>query len=216
MSHDAIKRILIVKIGAIGDVVMALPILTTIRKKYSHVHITWLCGSQVAPLIRATTLVDELIEVSEQKLLVGSLFTKVFQLFRIWRGIALKFYDTILMLHPDPRYRLLSIFSRCSCRKHWQPRPGHYHAEEYANLTEAGAEPMQFPAILIQQRPNLSSIPQPIVVVAPGGAKNVLADDALRRWPIEHYARLIDDLANRNISVVVTGSNTDQWVLPFF
>ncbi len=44
----------------------------------------------------------------------------------------------------------------------------------------------------------------------------MLRDDALRRWPIENYAYLIKELSQRGIPVVVTGSESDAWVLPHF
>ena len=54
------------------------------------------------------------------------------------------------------------------------------------------------------------------IIVAPGGAKNALADDHLRRWPVENYARLISLLKERGAVVIVTGAETDAWVLPHF
>lgn len=39
------KRILIIKLGAIGDVIRTTPLLHALRKKYPHAHITWLTYS---------------------------------------------------------------------------------------------------------------------------------------------------------------------------
>jgi heptosyltransferase-1 len=44
-------NILIVKIGAIGDVVMALPILTHIKKLHPAHHLDWRIASQIAARI---------------------------------------------------------------------------------------------------------------------------------------------------------------------
>jgi heptosyltransferase II len=207
-------RILIVKIGAIGDAVMALPLLSAIRKKYPDAHLTWLCGAQIAPLIRATRLVDQILEVDEKQLLAGSFFAKILHLLQVWRHIGCKHFDFILTLHPDPRYRLLSLFSFAPDRKHFQPRRGHYHAEEYSSLLpRLSTDAIEFP--IIHTPPCSIRSLKPLIAIAPGGAKNVLRDSALRRWPIESYVRLIHDLEAHGIQTVVIGSDTDRWVLPF-
>jgi heptosyltransferase-2 len=56
----------------------------------------------------------------------------------------------------------------------------------------------------------------PTVMIAPGGAKNVLRDDGLRRWPLEEYARVAADLAARSLRVVISGGAGDEWVSPAF
>jgi heptosyltransferase-2 len=54
------------------------------------------------------------------------------------------------------------------------------------------------------------------VILAPGGAKNAQCDDALRRWPIEHYAALAKQLADHPVEIALTGAATDSWVEPHF
>ena len=216
MNFSQSFRILIVKIGAIGDVAMALPLLTAIRKKLPRAHVSWLCGSQVATLIRATHLVDEIYEVNEKELLAGSYFLKAVHLCRIWRRLGGRRFDWILTLHPDPRYRLLSLFSLARERRYFHPRKGHYHAEEYFNLLpEISTNAIEFPVIHTSRKFMNTQRLKPLIAIAPGGAKNVLRDSALRRWPIESYVRLINDLQMQGIQTVVIGSDSDRWVLAF-
>ncbi len=223
-------KILIVKIGAIGDLVMSLPILTAIHKKYPQSKITWLCGSQAAPLLRAAQQINSILEVDEKKLLAGSFWLKLKHLFKTWKQIGFfKRFDLILTLHPDPRYRLLSFFCRCADRRHWGenrsrfiPIPGRYHAHEYLHLLnpeQTGPQELsiEFPVLhLPQQSETIPKIGETVIVLSPGGAKNVLADDALRRWPIQSYARLIEKLSTlENTHIVVTGSESDRWIESF-
>ncbi len=239
-SHKSV-HILIVKIAAIGDVVMALPLLLAIRKKYKHAHISWLCGSQVAPLIRATQLVDEIIEINEKVLLAGSFGSKLLHLLKIWQRLGLRRFDFVFNLHRDFRYHLLTMFSLCKHRRRWGkvgshccPRPGRYHAEESLYLLNEieesssqgcrsneerrqGSVVVEFPAVYAPLHRKVSFLVQrkPLIVIAPGGAKNVLSDDSLRRWPVGSYAQLIQELINRDMAVVVIGAESDRWVLPF-
>jgi ADP-heptose:LPS heptosyltransferase len=57
-EYDAItKRILIIKLGAIGDVIRTTPLLHRFRKEYPGCHITWLTQS---PAVLPKNLVDEI------------------------------------------------------------------------------------------------------------------------------------------------------------
>ncbi len=217
-------KVLIVKLGAIGDVVMAMPLLTHLHKKHPGVSITWVCGSQVEPLLKNTGLIDHLVAVDEKKLLQGSFFSKLRGLISVWASLFLHRFDLCLTAYVDPRYKLLSLTTRCKKRRSFFrdhkglfPIPGRYHAYEYLRLANQDAEPLQ----LIPEFPNLD-LPQsffskkPLIILSPGGAKNLLADDALRRWPIEHYATLIRLLQELPFEVVVTGAPTDVWISDHF
>ena len=213
-------RVLVIKLAAIGDVVMAMPLLPALRKKYPEGRISWVCGAQAAPLLRATGLVDELIEIDERKLLSGSLLAKVAALLGVWSKIAGRPFDLVLTVHTDPRYRLLTWPVFCRDKRSWQrgihPVPGRYHAQECLRLLdrEEGAivRKLEFPSL---QLPPYQEVKRPLIVLAPGGAKNVLADDAVRRWPIEHYAKVASALA-KEACVIITGSASDEWVRPYF
>ncbi len=213
-------KILIVKIAAIGDVVMTLPLLTHIRSRHPKCHITWVCGSKVKPLLEATKMIDQLHVVDEQTLLGGSFRYKILALFKIWRLLLGKKFDLCLTAHPDPRYQWISFPIRCKDRRSLNriqgrvnPVPGRYHSVEYMRLftNEEGPDevPIVFPKIPTSPSKKLS---KPMVAIAPGGAKNVLADDALRRWPIASYASLMRSLAGENVQLVLTGNETDHWV----
>lgn len=223
-------KILIIKIGAIGDVVMALPMLSHLRTQHPDANITWVCGQSAAPLVEATGMVDRLIRVDEKLLFQGGFMGRIKALFKLWALLFGKSFDLAITAHPDPRYRLLSAFCRkkqhkCLNRRQERPFPipGRYHLDEYVRLAGSLGEPIpSSPPLPNLQLPYnqwltnfIASLPKrPIVVIAPGGAKNALADDTLRRWPISHYASLIEQLASHDLNLVVTGSETDAWIEP--
>jgi ADP-heptose:LPS heptosyltransferase len=209
-------RILIVKIAAIGDIVMTLPLLVSLRHKYPNAKITWICGKIGQPLIEATKMVDKIIQVEEKKLLKGSFLTKIAALFFIWLKIGGRRFDLSFCIHADPRYRSISLPIFCNKRKAWgkntHPIPGQYHLLECLALLrtkEEAQEDFQFPFLHLPNLPFKADI-----LIAPGGAKNTLADDHQRRWPISHYANLIRLLNKHPLKVAIIGSKEDQWVLP--
>lgn len=215
-------NILVVKLAAIGDVIMSLPLLCSLREKYPGAHITWICGKQVKPLLEATNLINRVIEVDEKKLLNKSFIVKVTSLLKIWARIGGRRFNLAFTLHPDPRYRLICWPIICKDRRYlgknllrFYPVPGRYHAVEYVNLLQEEEGPvsqaLKFPTICLQETGRYLKLD---IVIAPGGAKNVLADDSLRRWPIGHYASLIEKLNEHDLQIAVTGSKEDEWILP--
>lgn len=52
------KKYLIIKLSAIGDVIMAMPMVTKIREEEPDSHITWICGKTVYPLLNQFQLMS--------------------------------------------------------------------------------------------------------------------------------------------------------------
>lgn len=219
--HCGLREVLIVKIAAIGDVVMTLPLLPLLHKKYPGVKITWICGKIAAPLVAATHLVDQLIEVEDQALFRGNVWNKGCAVLKAWKRLLGKRFDLILTAHPDPRFRLLSAVARGGQRRVYQSLAGRSRTDEYIRMLfpeKLGQESCAtFPEVecsLPQQlEPLIQDAP---IALAPGGAKNLLREDALRRWPIEHYVEVAKKLLEHNLPVLLIGAESDAWVRPYF
>lgn len=55
------KRILIVKLAAIGDVLRTTPLLSGLKRAYPQSHITWIVDKEAFPLLQNITLIDRLL-----------------------------------------------------------------------------------------------------------------------------------------------------------
>ena len=55
------KRILIIKLWASGDIVMATPLLTALKAEFPECEVTWLADSSHANILRGQPLIDDLI-----------------------------------------------------------------------------------------------------------------------------------------------------------
>jgi lipopolysaccharide heptosyltransferase I len=53
------ERIALLKPSALGDIVHALPVLTALRQRYSHAHITWVVNEVYEPLLRGHRDLDD-------------------------------------------------------------------------------------------------------------------------------------------------------------
>ena len=66
-----VMRILIVKLGSIGDIVHTLPALAAIRKALPQAEISWVVESRASEILRDNPLLDRLIEVDTKALRRG-------------------------------------------------------------------------------------------------------------------------------------------------
>lgn len=61
-------KILIVKLGSIGDIVHTLPVLAALRRAIPAAEISWVVEKRSAEIIRENIMIDRLIEVDTRKL----------------------------------------------------------------------------------------------------------------------------------------------------
>ena len=70
-------RILIVKLGSIGDIVHTLPALAAIRQALPAAEISWVVEERSAEILRENPLIDNLIEVDTRSLRGGMLIEDI-------------------------------------------------------------------------------------------------------------------------------------------
>ena len=61
-------ELLIIKLGAMGDVLRTTPILTSLKSKYPGCKITWLVDPKSSEVLQGNSLIDELVELSKVNL----------------------------------------------------------------------------------------------------------------------------------------------------
>jgi heptosyltransferase-2 len=230
MPAKRMPSLLIFKLGAIGDVIMAIPAARLMHEEGYQVD--WICGTTVAPLLRLFPWIN-IIAVDEAALLRGTLFSRSSQVLRLWRRIALRRYDLCVTLYYDARLRLLTLPSASVVRvclsfqnRTRQLLPGRHHTDEFARILLRrvdGERPRHLaPLLLSSTHPQLPANPLPRtskvtrVVIFPAGARNVLRDDALRRWPIESYVAVVKALTQLGYEVVLAGGHEDGWASASF
>lgn len=228
------RIVLIVKLAAIGDVAMALPMITALRARDPDVRIDWMCGRVVAPLLRRVKHISEVIPVEETGMLTGSPGRKALAVAAAWRAVAGRRYDEVFIAHSDQRYRMLGWSVHARSRRWLGDNanrggmvPGRSHTEEYVRLVtgtddyRAMAYPppaidIALPADLAERIQNANPARRPLVVITPGGARNVARESPLRRWPLDRYAELASSLDALGCKVVLAGARTDGWIRAAF
>ena len=223
-------RILIVKLGALGDVVMASTIVEAVRTRTPNAHITWMCGASVQELV-GLFAVDEVVVVDDAALLRGTTWQRVRALASLVRRMLGRRYDVTLLGNVDRRYRVLLLGVRAGRTRTWSrrqtsttnPIPGRSHSDEYVRMLDpdpTNRGPIALRAPLPDVRGSLPDAGEPFsantVVLIPGGARNLLSDTAHRRWPLERYAELARRLIADGRAVIIAGDRGDAWVRPAF
>ena len=219
-------RALIVKLGAIGDVVMVIPAAHALHQ--SGYEIDWLCGEVVAPVLRLYPWVH-VIAVDERRLLSMGKVEAVRLLAEVWRKLAGRGYELCATLYYDRRYRLLTLPVRTGRRirlsntdRATRLLPGRHHSDEYIRIllerkdqeTQTRVSPVRPKGLPSCSLPRQAAKPR--VVLVPAGARNLLRNDALRRWPVNSYADVAARLLAAGCEVVLAGGPDDVWVSPAF
>jgi heptosyltransferase-2 len=230
MTAAAAPRVVVVKLAALGDLVMASTLVHGIRTRWPQAHLTWVTGEPLAPLARRLDGITRVIAVDTHALLGGSLPARVRVLLQAWRALGRTPYDLGVVAHKDRRYAALLWGARVRTRRHFPDRVaapgvtapgvatpdaprGEWMGAAYARLLTQPGEPEDAPQLapvhLTSEERAQGAAAAGAVLLAPGGARNVLRDDALRRWPVAHWVQLAQALRAQGHRLVVVGSAAD-------
>ena len=224
------RRVLLVKLGAIGDAVMLLPAAHALHLQGFRVE--WICGATIAPLLRLYPWI-ELIVVDESTFLRGSMRARIGALLQLWPRVwSSRFgapYDLIATLYYNPRYRLLTLPARALRRvqlsatvRDLRLLPGRHHTDEFARILLGWPDDVRPVSLAPVPPPVMPASPRPRtrdrarVLLVPGGARNLLRDDALRRWPLANFAEVARGLVDDGCEVLLAGGPDDGWVSSAF
>jgi heptosyltransferase II len=141
------------------------------------------------------------------------------------RVLAGRSFALGLFCHTNRKLRVLTTMARVA---EWRsfttvgrphPIPGRRHHDEHVRLLtgcdDGTGVRAHFPEI-VRHAPRIPLPSQACVALCPGGAKNPLREDVLRRWPVTRYAEVARGLLARGLGVVLVGGPGDEWVRPAF
>lgn len=220
------ERVLIVKLGAIGDVIMAIPAAWHLHLRGAEV--AWVCGSTVKPLLECYSWIRPIV-VDEGAVLHGSLVERIATIGALWTVVGVEKYDVCATLYYDKRYRFLSLPVRARRKIALSRRaraamliPGRHHTDDYHRLLLDGKDGYTPESEELIRPDHLPVSPwrprrgKPTIALVPGGASNMLRKQILRRWPAQNYVAVAEALLSRGFEVVLLGGPEDLWVVEHF
>ena len=211
-----IRRILVIRLSAVGDFILTLPAMAAIRRHHPAAEITLLTTRPLAELGRRSAWFDQ-VEIDSRprwndpagwlrlrRMLRGGRFDRVYDL-QSQDRTALYFR----LFWPGPRPQWSGIASGASHR-HRDPNRRHMHALDIhaAQLAEAGITDIPAPdlAWLDDPAPALLALPDHFVLLVPGAA----AHRPAKRWPAESYGALALRLSAQGVTSVILGTAAER------
>lgn len=211
---ESAPRILVIKLGALGDVVQALGPMAAIRRHHAGAHITMLTTAPFVPLLRASPYADEVWVDPRPRLWQIS---RLFDLRRRLRGGFARIYDlqtsdrSSFYFHltgPGARPEWSGIARGCS-HPHAHPGRDRLHTIERQadQLRAAGIADVPLPDVAwLTADIARYGLTLPFALLVPGGA----ASRPRKRWPVERYAALARELVARRIQPVILGTAPER------
>lgn len=231
MNTAATKNILIIKIAAIGDLLLITPAVRALRRAYPEAKISLLVGRWSKPIIEGNPDIDEIIEVDDSLFfrfrpwallgLVWTLRWRRFDLALVWhRSLAFRFFAWLLGI--PRRIGFSRNGSNCFLTDSVPEDSSVHEIYEYQKTLE----PLGIRAVETEMVLTLPKLAKHyaeelwkkngwenstfVVGVAPGGGKNPKESMPLRHWPTEYYAELINLLTrNFDVKIVLLGGKDD-------
>jgi len=204
------ERILVIKLGALGDFVQALGPMAAIRRHHSRAHIVLVTIAELGELARASSYVDEIwLDARPQLWNVGAWLALRRRL--LSAGFA-RVYDLqtsdrsgwyFRLFWPGPRPEWSGI-ARGASHPHDNP------ARDAMHTIERQAEQLHLAGIAEVPLPDVSwanadvsrfALPRRTALLVPGGAEHRPA----KRWPLERYAELASALLARGLTPAILG-----------
>src|SRR5579872_1896416 len=97
-----LKKILVVKLSAVGDVILAGYSFQTFRKQWPQGHVTLLTSHRTAPLLLNNSSIDRVHAIDE------TIFWKKKWglLWQLFRDLKTEQYDAVFMMHWSPAFHV--------------------------------------------------------------------------------------------------------------
>jgi ADP-heptose:LPS heptosyltransferase len=113
------ERILVIKLGALGDVLRTTAILPGLRRRYPGCHITWVTRSSSSPLLDGNPLIDRVLCIEQHYL----------------EFILTESFDVSICLDTEPLAASISTLARCDERRGFMTdRAGRVHPANTAAM----------------------------------------------------------------------------------
>jgi heptosyltransferase I len=208
------ERILIVRLGAFGDILHVLPAAATVRASCPRAKITWLVEPRWTSLLAGNPDIDEVIELDRRQLRQSLSATLALRRKRF--DLAIDFQGLLKAALPTrlSGARVIVGLSRDAARepfaslfysRTFTPTARHI-VDRHLELACAAAGGERVVRFAIPEGSPEGELPERYVLACP------LAGWRSKQWPIERYAQLAVLVRDRwGVPLVLNGSRDARW-----
>jgi lipopolysaccharide heptosyltransferase II len=228
------RKILVMKLGAVGDLILVVPSLRMLKERYPDASITLLVDRKLAPIVATCPYLDDMILVDRKKL------SNFFYLLKTARRIRREGFDTSVDLHNNKWTHLLAYLGGAVqrfgfARGKWGfllNRPDKTFEigdaplrHQFRVLSKAGVMKFDDTLELWPKPLSLEKAKQAIALLQPKEQTRIIGfvmgsspNWPSKRWPVDHFMELAKRLFEKyDARILLIGSSSEADLgTPFF
>ena len=236
MKFVCFMRILLFKIGALGDVLMTAPLVRQLRRNFPYAKIDYLIGKSSSIILKNNKHINSIIKFDE------STFTKrkLLSWFKLISKIKKKKYDLIFVLDKHWIFNLTAFFFRIKKRIgfdrigkegifltdkiHYEKvRHEVYYYLDLLKFLDVKADYKDFKYDLflskkdkdfadkVWEKNKLSG--KKVIGIAPGGGNVADKWSYMRIYPVKKYIKLIKKLLKKGYYIILLGKSKEDIII---
>ena len=221
------KRILVIRLDRIGDVVLSTPVLQALRQQYPHAFIAMMVRPACEEVVQGNPYLNEVILYEKD-----GAHRSVMATIQFARRLRRYEFDTALVLHPSNRSHWIPWLARIPVRIGYDRKSGWLLTHRLLHRKQEGSkhEAVYTLELLAPLGMTLPENPRPVVLILPRAAKRVgtlLAEHAIqstdrlvaihpsascvsKRWMPKRFAEVADHLiTNDGVRICVVAGPDD-------
>jgi len=225
------QRILIVRLSAVGDTILSLPVLCALRKEYPNSRIGWVVGSGAADIVRGHDALDDLFVLKKNDLKSVKAYWAFLKRIREWQPTTLidvqgLTKSALIGWYSGATRRIGLVKSEFEGRElsTWlnntlvTPTSEHVVQRGLALLKPLGIENPEIeyrvpvsPAANQRVNEQVRELAGPNVELGPFAIINVGAGWVSKIWPAERYAAVAKHLKDRwNLRTMIAWGGSEE------
>lgn len=225
------QRILIVRLSAVGDTILSLPVLCALRKEYPNSRIGWVVGSGAADIVRGHDALDDLFVLTKNDLKSVKAYWAFLKRIREWQPTTLidvqgLTKSALIGWYSGATRRIGLVKSEFEGRElsTWlnntlvTPTSEHVVQRGLALLKPLGIENPEIeyrvpvsPAANQRVNEQVRELAGPNVELGPFAIINVGAGWVSKIWPAERYAAVAKHLKDRwNLRTMIAWGGSEE------
>lgn len=226
IDPSSIKKILLIRLRRIGDVIMTTPAISTLREGFPGASLSYIIEEPYRELVENNPCLDKVYVLPKNQ------SQKDF--FKTIRRIRSEKYDILLDFHGGPRAFFLTLFSKAKWKIGYRikyknfiyhikiprsPKNGPIHSvENHLNLVKALGINIDIPPPLNLPQARAEEVEKVMKFMSENKldqctiiALHISAGNEFRDWGVDNWVQLISSLSqNQRIKIVLVGAKEDQ------
>ena len=218
-SVPSAKKILLIKMGAVGDLIMASSFFEAVRRNFPQARISHLVSDQLLHTVKENPHIDRFIPADSNALYKGGWFSRLREVFRLISLLRKERFDTVFILHWAWQFNLLTFLCgipvRVGFKRKWgrlflthRVRTGENqnNREAYLHLLKVFGVSVDYQKshYYLSEREDRFletfveehriGAGEQLIALAPGGGRNIKQAMLNRLWPVDRYVELLGNI----------------------